>query len=130
MEMVGSYLKVIMPITMIALSFFLKLWIVNIPKAPDYLKAIIELPVTISFLGVAMFISYAITTGVDGKQHSDGIAYFAISLFLTLIVIAAWRCCCTLFNKEYWKRMVLCSILNYVMAIFCAVISIAMVVGG
>lgn len=130
MEIVGSYLKIIMPIIMLGLTFFLKLWVVNIPKAPDYMKAIIELPVSISLLSVAMFISYTITLGSDGKQHSDGMVYFVLSLTLTLIVIAIWRGCCALFNRECWCRMVICTSINYAMAVACAIFSIMMVAGA
>lgn len=129
MEIVGSNLKIIMPVTMLGLTFLLKLWVVNVPKAPDYLKALIELPVSISLLSVAMFISYSITVGVNGKQHSDGIAFFALALFITLIVIAIWRGCCILFNKECWFALGLCSIGNYALAVSYAIFSIVMVAG-
>lgn len=129
MENIGSYLKIIMPLTMLGFTFLLKLWVINIPKAPDYLKALIELPVSIALLSVAMFISYSITIGENGKQHSDGIAFFAASLLITLIVIAIWRGCCTLFNKERWVSLSFCSILNYAIAVSGAIFSIVMVAG-
>ena len=130
MEELVPHLKVIMPIIMMLFIFVLKLWVVQIPKAPDYLKAIIDLPVSISFLGVAMCISYAISGGNKNVYHPEGVLFFTLSLFWSVLIIASGRCCNKLYSKSKWIAMTSCILLNYILAISCAFLSIKILTGA
>nr|WP_159465069.1 hypothetical protein [Scandinavium goeteborgense] len=130
MENIVPYLKIIMPIVMIIFIFILKLWVVQIPKAPDYLKAIIDLPISISFFGVAMCVSYAINVSKNDSYHPEGLFFFAVSLMWSILIIASGRCCIKLYSKSKWAMMGSCIVLNYILASVCALLSIKIIIGG
>jgi len=130
MEEIVPYLKIIMPLVMIVFIFFLKLWVVQIPKAPDYLKAIIDLPISISFFGVAMCVSYSISASKNSSYPPEGVLFFAVSLLWSVLIIASGRCCIKLYSRSRWKMMGSCIVLNYILASVCALLSIKIIVGG
>ncbi|PHE73275.1 hypothetical protein COF47_22860 [Bacillus wiedmannii] len=106
----------ILPLVLLGLSFFLKLYVNREVSNPTLLSAIAELPVDVMFVSVAFTISYqvqfsnhVITTVNSGtKEILDtmdlygGYVLFGTYILLTVIVIGFWRLSIKSLDNTKW----------------------------
>ncbi|WP_409289643.1 hypothetical protein [Peribacillus sp. SCS-37] len=115
-----------LPIALLLLSFFLKLYINREVNKPSVLSAIAELPVDVMFASMAFIISYSIkfsnavaataqsTSNLAEKMDLNA-SYITLFIYIiiTTFVIAFWRTSSKKMDSQKWIQFTIFLGINY-----------------
>jgi hypothetical protein len=82
------WIEIALPGSLLLLKFLLKLIVDRNATLPDFVSAILALPVDIVFLSAALLASHVISNPAWGR---DGLFKFMTCLLLSLIIVFVWR---------------------------------------
>lgn len=120
-------IELVMPLILIGLAFFLKLFIDRTVTVPDTISSILDLPADIAFFSLSVIVSFTIA---KADNRDSGLMYFAGFIMLSLVVIFLWRRSLSAFSAG--KRMIpaITGITNYVITLLMAVYAVNLVKAG
>lgn len=118
-------LKVILPITLLAIGFLLKLVVSrHWDDLPNIINNICELPVDIIFLALSFAVAFAIS-GVD--NHDIGLLYSFVGIALAILVLLIRKISMDLFLVEK-KLWILLFLINLLISSFAITVPINLII--
>lgn len=118
-----NHLDIILPISVLFLSFLLKLCIDRTIELPLLIRSIYELPVDIMFLTISFCVAYTISTSEDLKNC--GLFYCVIFLIVSILNVIIWRRSLRLFERNRIFYSIALTAINFSMTIYCLNIAIS-----
>jgi len=103
-------MEYILPPAILFLAFLIKLFIDQAVELPDFVSAVLELPVDIQFLSLSFAAAIAIAKKVES---SFGLLLFIAYVIAAIVTTIFWRRSIGLFDKEKLVKCTLLGILNY-----------------
>lgn len=119
-------IEIIMPIILIGLAFFLKLFIDRTVTVPDTISSILDLPADIAFFSLSVIVSFTITRP---ENRDSGLIYFSTAIVLSLLVVFLWRRSLSSFNSGARALPAIAGVINYIITVAMAIYAINLVVG-
>ena len=116
-----EHLELILPITLLFLSFLLKLLIDRSVDIPIAIKAICELPVDMIFLSISFLIAFVIS---NDENRNEGLLYWIIFLIISIGVVFLWRRSILVYEKRENNSWRILLGVNLFVTITCLIISI------
>jgi hypothetical protein len=121
------YLQIILPITLLVLSFLLKLLIDRSASLPRLIEGGFELPVDITFLSLSFIIAFTISFP---QKAAMGLTIFILFLSVTVLLIFAWRRSVFLYENDHHIWSVILGVLCFMISVGGLVFSIRLISGG
>lgn len=120
-------IELLMPLVLMALAFFLKLFIDRTITIPDTVSAILDLPADIAFFSLSVIVSFTIA---KPDNRDDGMLLFTGFICMSLIVIFLWRRSLSSFASGNRLGPLFAGLLNYAITMTMATHAIKLVSGG
>jgi hypothetical protein len=122
-----SALEIWLPGCILVLAFVLKLFVDRVAGVPDFIAALIELPVDIAFLAISLVAAFTIS---DQSHTSKGLIAFVIYVVGAVIVVFLWRRSQSLFVADQHLPSAGVAILGYVLCINGLIYAVGLVSGA
>ncbi|MBY6135130.1 hypothetical protein KUV61_04775 [Nocardioides marinus] len=117
-------LDLVLPISVIALAFTVKLFVDRSTSLPDFVASILELPVDIMFLAISLMVGLAIASADGENEHT---IYLILLIILAIIVVGLWRKSAMFFENEHFKMSVGLAVASYTISVTSVVATIKMI---
>ncbi len=114
-------INIVLPLILLVLQFSLKYFIDRKATVFNFVISILEVPLSIIFLGLSFFAAYVMTSETNIDQ---GFIWFLVTLFLAIISIFIWRRSVHQFENERFISATLLGILNLFISVPILVYSI------
>jgi len=104
-------LEIILPISLLAIGFLLKLVVSqNWKDVPNIIQNICELPVDIIFLALSFTVAFTISSS---DNHGIGLSYCFIGVGIAILIVYLRKICVDLFlsKKKLWILLCLVNLL-------------------
>ncbi len=121
-----GYLQVILPISLLILSFLLKFLIDRSASLPRFIEAGFESPVDITFLSLSFIVAFTLSFS---ENANEGLATFIIFLIFIIIFIFAWRESVNLYEQDHYVSSIIVGVLNFLVSVAGLVYSINLITG-
>ncbi len=107
--------EILFPVTLLILSFILKLAIKYHDNRFEVLIALLELPVDILFLSLSFLAAHAITS----KQNKDKeYLYCILTIMLAIILVVVWKKAKEKIEYQHYKLAIFFGLVSYSISIF------------
>lgn len=104
------WIEIALPGVLLFTKFLVKLVVDRSVTLPDFISAILALPVDIVFLSASLLAGYVISSHGNVKE---GLAIFTGCICLSLIIVFFWRRSDGLFTKDRYLSAALVGLLNF-----------------
>lgn len=105
-------LEIALPASILALAFILKLVVDRTATVPDFITALIGLPVDIAFLATSLIAAFAIA---DRSQAPKALVVFVLYIVGSVVAVFLWRRSLILFFADRYGGSVVFAALGYVL---------------
>ncbi|WP_460151953.1 hypothetical protein [Pseudomonas sp. S2_B07] len=123
-----SFISTILPVTLLFLSFMVKMSIEREVDLPKALQSLIELPTDIMFLSSSLLIAYIISNKNNAENGLAGLLGLLGCVIISVLVVLIWRKAENQLSKKSWHALWLC-IASYLTAIPILVITVFINIG-
>ena len=121
------WFEIALPGVLLLAKFLLKLVVDRSATLPDFISAILALPVDIVFLSASLLAGHVISSSSNLKE---GLVFFIGCICLSLVIVLLWRRSDRLFTKDRYIMAATCGILNIGMAMTTLVYSLSLLTLG
>ena len=119
-----AWIEIALPGTLLIAKFLLKLFVDRSATLPDFISAVLALPVDIVFLAASLFAAHAITSSAGSKV---GLVMFALSLCLALVIVVMWRRSESMFVRDSRWRTIGLGLLNISLSMTALVYALSLI---
>lgn len=116
-----NYLEIILPLTLLILSFVYKLFIDQSIDIPIAIKSLCELPVDMIFLSISFLLAFTIS---DNENRDEGLVYWVIFIIIASVVVFLWRRSVKSYDNGKNKTFLSLLAINLLITILCLITSI------
>jgi hypothetical protein len=118
-------MAVLLPCGLVAISFFMKLFIDRSTSAPLWAASLYELPVDVLFLSISFFVAGCITK----KSIDPGLIYIFTAIAVGFLSTFLWRRSMSLFDRNHVAWSIVLSTVNAGISAFALYESVLQLVG-
>lgn len=118
--------QVLLPATLVALAFLLKLVVDRQFEAADFVMALLELPVDIAFLAMSLVVGFLIAGPAD---NADGLLAFIYYVIGAIVVVVLWRRSHNNFTRDKYRVTIGQALGGYLVCLTGLVIAIRLLIG-
>ncbi len=120
-------LEILLPGAILVLAFVFKLFVDRIATAPDFIKALLELPVDIAFLAISLVAAFTIS---NRSRAAEGLFAFVIYVVVAVLAVVLWRRSLSLFDADNHWSLAGVAILGYCICVFGLIYAVKLVTGA
>jgi hypothetical protein len=121
------WIEIALPGLLMFAKFLVKLVVGRSASLPDFVSAILALPVDIIFLSASLLAGYVISSP---KNSKEGLILFMACICLSIIIVLLWRKSEGQFTKDKYISAISCGLLNMGMATATLVFSLSLLTSG
>lgn len=121
------WIEIALPGVLLFAKFLVKLIIDRSVTLPDFISAILALPVDIVFLSASLLAGYVISSSGNVKE---GLILFTGCICLSLVIVFLWRRSDGQFTKDKYLAAATLGLLNVGMATATLVYSVSLLTAG
>lgn len=115
-----------LPLGIVVMSFFLKIFVNRETSAPNIVVGILEIPVDIAFVSMSLTVAYSISNRGNGISATS---WLCACFLISILAVIVWRWCLNLFDNRSIFGWIFLAILNYVGTAFFGFATIKMITG-
>lgn len=121
------WIEIALPGVLLLAKFLVKLVVDRSATLPDFISAILALPVDIVFLSASLLAGHVISSPNDLK---GGLVLFMGCICLSLVIVLLWRRSEGYFTKDRYIAAAVSGLLNIVLAAVTLVYSLSLLTAG
>ena len=121
------WIEIALPGALLLAKFLLKLIVDRSATLPDFISAILALPVDIVFLSASLLAGYAISSPHNVKE---GLVLFIGCICLSLVIVFIWRRSDGQFTRDRYLAAATLGLLNVAAATATLVYSLSLLAAG
>lgn len=121
------WIEIALPGVLLLAKFLVKLVVDRSATLPDFISAILALPVDIVFLSASLLAGHVISSPSNLKER---LVLFMGCICLSLVIVVLWRRSDGLFTKDRYMVAATCGLLNMVVAATTLVYSLSLLTSG
>jgi len=107
------WIEIALPGVLLIAKFLVKLFVDRSATLPDFISAILALPVDIIFLSASLLAGHVISSPNDPKER---LAIFMGCICLSLVIVVLWRRSEGYFTKDRYVAAASSGLLNFMLA--------------
>jgi hypothetical protein len=121
------WIEIALPGLLLLAKFLVKLVVDRSATLPDFISAILALPVDIVFLSASLLAAYVISSPINVKE---GLVLFLGCICLSLVIVFLWRRSEGLFTKDRYLSAATLGLINVGAATATLVYSLSLLSAG